>query len=96
MDVLSSLWSLESATVAEVRADLEDRFEFEPAYTTVLDVLRTLVRKGWAGRIKDRHAHRYYALLARDLVQKEALRRLQYSIFDGSSVWMRVMLEERF
>lgn len=93
MDVLSSLWSRESATTAEVLEDLADRFECEYAYTTVLSLLRTLVRKGWAAREKVGHAHRYGALLRRDVVQEEALRRLRYSAFLGDRRLMIRILE---
>jgi predicted transcriptional regulator len=45
LDVMSVLWDLESATVAEVRERLSD----DLAYTTVLTVLRTLEQKDtWA------------------------------------------------
>ena len=41
LDVMSVLWDLDSATVAEVREQLAD----DLAYTTVLTVLRTLEQK---------------------------------------------------
>ena len=50
MDVMAVLWELGSGTVAEVRELLPD----ELAYTTVLTVLRTLEKKGYAVRVYHR------------------------------------------
>ncbi len=80
LDVMGVLWTLGTATVAEVRERLTD----ELAYTTVLTVLRTLEEKGYAGHEEEGRAHRYHPLVERDRAGQSALRRLTRKIFSGS------------
>jgi len=81
LDVMSVLWDLGSATVAEVRERLED----DLAYTTVLTVLRTLEAKGYVGHREEGKAHRYAPLVARNAAGQSALRRLTEKVFSGSA-----------
>jgi BlaI family penicillinase repressor len=80
LDVMSVLWDLGSATVADVRERLAD----ELAYTTVLTVLRTLEQKGHVGHTGEGRAHRYHPLVKRAAAGRSALRRLVDKVFDGS------------
>jgi len=80
LDVMSVLWDLDSATVAEVREQLAD----DLAYTTVLTVLRTLEHKGYVGHTGEGRAHRYRPLVKRETAGRSALRRLVDKVFDGS------------
>ena len=80
LDVMSVLWDLDSATVAEVRERLAD----DLAYTTVLTVLRTLEQKGHVGHTGEGRAHRYRPLVKREAAGRSALRRLVDKVFDGS------------
>jgi predicted transcriptional regulator len=80
LDVMSVLWDLDSATVAEVRERLAD----DLAYTTVLTVLRTLEQKGYVGHTGEGRAHRYRPLVKREAAGRSALRRLVDKVFDGS------------
>ena len=80
LDVMSVLWDLDSATVAEVREQLAD----DLAYTTVLTVLRTLEQKGFVGHTGEGRAHRYRPLVKREAASRSALRRLVDKVFDGS------------
>jgi predicted transcriptional regulator len=80
LDVMSVLWDLDSATVAEVREQLTD----DLAYTTVLTVLRTLEQKGYVGHSGEGRAHRYRPLVKREAAGRSALRRLVDKVFDGS------------
>ncbi len=80
LDVMSVLWDLESATVAEVREQLSD----DLAYTTVLTVLRILEQKGYVGHTGEGRAHRYRPLVKREAAGRSALRRLVDKVFDGS------------
>lgn len=80
LDVMSVLWDLASATVAEVRERLVD----DLAYTTVLTVLRTLEQKGYVGHTGEGRAHRYRPLVKREAAGRSALRRLVDKVFDGS------------
>ncbi len=80
LDVLNVLWERGSATVAEVREDLQD----ELAYTTVLTILRRLEEKGHVRHQPDGKAHRYVALVGREEAQDSALQRLTRKLFGDS------------
>jgi len=80
LDVMSVLWDVGPATVAQVRERIAD----ELAYTTVLTVLRTLEQKGYVGHTEDGRAHRYKPLVKREVAGRTALRRLVDKVFDGS------------
>lgn len=80
LDVMGVLWELDSATVAEVRARLDD----DLAYTTVLTVLRTLEEKGYVVHEEEGRAHRYHPLVERGRAGESALRRLTRKVFGGS------------
>ena len=80
LDVMSVLWDVGPATVAQVRERIAD----DLAYTTVLTVLRTLEQKGYVGHTEDGRAHRYKPLVKREVAGRTALRRLVEKVFDGS------------
>jgi len=80
LDVMSVLWDLGDATVAEVREQLADKL----AYTTVLTVLRTLEQKGYVEHTGEGRAHRYHPLVQRETAGRSALRRLVDKVFQGS------------
>src|SRR5450759_4142936 len=48
LEVMSVLWDRGSGTVAEVREEMNELYEPDLAYTTVLTILRSLRAKGWA------------------------------------------------
>lgn len=80
LDVMAVLWDRGSATVAEVRAALED----DLAYTTVLTVLRILEDKGYVRHEEEGRAHRYFPRVEREAAGDSALRRLLGKMFRGS------------
>lgn len=80
LDVMSVLWDLGDATVAEVR----ERLAAKLAYTTVLTVLRTLEHKGFVEHTGEGRAHRYHPLVKREAAGRNALRRLVDKVFQGS------------
>jgi BlaI family transcriptional regulator, penicillinase repressor len=81
LDVMSVLWDVGPATVAEVQARLADRL----AYTTVLTILRTLEEKGHVGhREGPGRAYLYHARVAREAAGSSALGRLVDRVFQGS------------
>jgi len=80
-EFMEVLWDHGPSTVAEVRERLKD----EPAYTTVLTILRNLEGKGYVGPTKDGRAHRYAALVERDSARRNALRDLSAKFFKGST-----------
>lgn len=80
LDVMSVLWEMGDATVAEVR----ERMPVELAYTTVLTVLRVLEEKGHVGHTQEGRAHRYHPLVDREAAGGSALRRIVRKVFRGS------------
>jgi predicted transcriptional regulator len=80
LDVMTVLWDLGSATVAEVRERIEDPL----AYTTVLTVLRTLEEKGFVAHLQEGKAHRYLPLVERQAAGESAVARLLETIFRGA------------
>ena len=81
LDVMSILWRRGSATVAEVRAELED----DLAYTSVLSALQTLEEKGHVRHEQEGRAYRYYATIEAEAAGGSALNRIVDKIFHGSS-----------
>src|SRR5690606_11519505 len=69
------------STVAEVSYHLADAH----AYTTVLAILRNLEAKGYVTHDEEGRAHRYSALVDRDLAQRSALQALKRKLFRGST-----------
>ena len=80
LDIMRVLWEHGPSTVTEVREHLTD----ELAYNTVLTMLRILEEKGYAGRKEEGRAHRYHALVAKDVAGQSALKRLVDGLFGGS------------
>ena len=80
LDVMAVLWELGSATVTEVRAQLDDAL----AYTTVLTMLRILEEKGHVRHEDDGRAHRFYPLVERQAAGQSALKRVVQKLFGGS------------
>ncbi|MBI5601373.1 MAG: BlaI/MecI/CopY family transcriptional regulator [Gemmatimonadetes bacterium] len=80
LDVMSVIWKLGSATVADVKRGLTD----ELAYPTVLTILRTLESKGHVRHKQDGKAFRYYARLQSDAAGSSALSRLLDKVYRGS------------
>ena len=80
LDVMSVVWQLGSATVAEVRGGLRE----DLAYTTVLTVLRGLEAKGYVRHEADGKAFRYHPSIEASAVGAGALDRLLDKIYRGS------------
>lgn len=80
LDVMSVLWDLGGASVAEVR----DRMPDDLAYTTVLTVLRTLEEKGYVGHTEAGKAYRYHPLVERQDAGASVLRRITRKLFKNS------------
>ena len=80
-EFMEVLWDHGPSTVAEVQDKLRD----DPAYTTVLTILRNLEGKGYVGPTKDGRAHRYSALVERDSARRSAIRDLSAKFFKGSA-----------
>ena len=80
LDVMSVLWKLGSATVAEAREGIAD----DLAYPTVLTILRTLEAKGHVRHEQEGKGFRYYAVLQSDDAGSSALDRLLDKVYHGS------------
>lgn len=86
--VMSVLWRLGSATVADVRENLDE----ELAYTSVLSALQTLEDKGYVRHEPEGRAYRYFATVGADKAGKSAIGRIKEAIFQGSAERMFAQL----
>ena len=81
LEVMSILWRLGSATVTEVREQLEE----DLAYTSVLSALQTLEDKGHVRHEAEGRAYRYFPTVGADRAGGSALARIRDAIFQGSA-----------
>jgi BlaI family transcriptional regulator, penicillinase repressor len=81
LEVMSVLWRLGSATVADVRAALQE----DLAYTSVLSALQTLEEKGYIRHEPEGRAYRYFPLVKAERAGNSALARIKDAIFQGSA-----------
>jgi len=84
MQVMSVLWDLKDASVVQVQQELNDRWEPEVAYNTVLTHLRSLKAKGWVKAVDEGRAHRFLPAVSRTHARFVALTDLTEVLFDGS------------
>ena len=92
LDVMSILWALGSATVAEVR----DRLADDLAYTSVLSALQTLEEKGFVRHEHEGRAYRYHPLVEPAEAGSNAIARVLDKIFHGSAESMLAqMVDDR-
>ncbi len=82
LQALKVLWTLQSGTVADVRAAMEP--ERELAYTTVLTLLDRLETKGAVQRRKKGRVYVYSPALSRETALERALERIASDFFQGS------------
>lgn len=88
LEVMGILWRLGSATVSEVREQLEE----ELAYTSVLSALQTLEEKGYVRHEAEGRAYRYYPTVDASRAGGSALERIREAIFQGSAERMFAQL----
>ncbi|MDB4881465.1 MAG: BlaI family transcriptional regulator [Gemmatimonadetes bacterium] len=81
LEVMSILWRLGSATVAEVREAIEEGL----AYTSVLSALQTLEEKGFVRHEPEGRAYRYFPTVGAERAGGSALARIKDAIFHGST-----------
>lgn len=86
--VMSVLWRLGSATVADVREGLDE----DLAYTSVLSALQTLEDKGYVRHEPEGRAYRYFPTVAADRAGRSAISRIREAIFHGSAERMFAQL----
>lgn len=81
LDIMSVLWELGEAGVAEVR----DRLDPDLAYTSVSTVIRTLELKGFVGhRRGEGKSHVYFPRVGSEQAGVPALRRVLDKVYGGS------------
>lgn len=81
LEVMSILWRLGSATVAQVRDSLDEHL----AYTSVLSALQTLEEKGCVRHEAEGRAYRYLPVVGAERAGGSAMARIRDSIFHGSA-----------
>ena len=81
LEVMSILWRLGSATVAEVRDALDGTL----AYTSVLSALQTLEEKGYVRHESHGRAYRYLPVVEAERAGGSAIARIRDAIFHGSA-----------
>ena len=81
LEVMSILWQLGSATVADVRTALQE----DLAYTSVLSALQTLEEKGYVDHTREGRGYRYHPLVKAERAGGSALARIKTAIFHGSA-----------
>jgi predicted transcriptional regulator len=88
--VMSVLWRLGSASVAEVRESLDEPL----AYTSVLSALQTLEDKGCVRHEPEGRAYRYFPTVDASRAGTSAIARIRDAIFHGSSERLFAQLVE--
>jgi BlaI family penicillinase repressor len=82
--VMKTLWRLDRATVAEVRAELA-RGGQDLAYTTVMTLLGRLATKAAVEVDRAREPYVYAPAFRRDSVLRDRLREFVRDVFDGEA-----------
>jgi predicted transcriptional regulator len=85
---MSILWRLGSATVSDVR----DQLDGVLAYTSVLSALQTLEEKGYVRHEAEGRAYRYFPVVEAARAGGSALARIRDAIFHGSAERMFAQL----
>lgn len=88
LEVMSVLWRLGSATVSDVREQIEEKL----AYTSVLSALQTLEEKGYVRHEPEGRAYRYFPVVQAERAGGSALARIRDAIFHGSAERMFAQL----
>lgn len=81
LEVMGILWRLGSATVSEVREQLDS----DLAYTSVLSALQSLEEKGHVRHESEGRAYRYFPVVEADAAGRGALARIRETVFQGSA-----------
>ena len=94
--VMKALWALGKGSVADVRAELQQRGN-ELAYTTVMTLLGRLAGKNAVVVDKVRESFVYKAAHRRESVLRERLREFVRDVFDGQadSLVLRLVEDEK-
>lgn len=92
--VMNVLWEKGPSTVQQVLEHLPEKLDL--AYNSVLTTIRVLEKKGYLQHSKDRRAHIYEPLVAREEASRSEVRHLVSRFFDNShDLLLLNLLEER-
>lgn len=80
--LMKVIWELKEATVNNVLEKLPP--DFNLAYNTVLTTMRILENKGYLKRVKKGRAHIYIPEVSQNQVQKNVVKHMLDSFFNGS------------
>jgi predicted transcriptional regulator len=80
---MRALWSRQTATVADVVADLTTK-KTAPSYSTIQTILRILEAKGYVAHEKVARAFIYRPIVDERQARRRALRHLVSRLFEGS------------
>ena len=83
LEILTSLWTKEEATVRELYEDVSQRRAL--GYTSVLKTLQIMTEKGLVKRTEASKAHIYRATASQEDTQSQLLRDLSERLFAGSA-----------
>src|SRR5580698_8369479 len=83
LEILTSLWSRDEATVRELFEDVSQRRAL--GYTSVLKTLQIMTEKGLVERTEAGKAHVYRATASQEETQNQLLRDLSERLFSGSA-----------
>jgi BlaI family penicillinase repressor len=88
--VMSVLWKLGSASVTQVRDELDEPL----AYTSVLSALQTLEEKSCVRHESEGRAYRYFPTVDAESAGTSAIARIRETIFHGSAERLFAQLVE--
>jgi BlaI family penicillinase repressor len=92
LDIMSVLWDLGEATVAEVR----DRVDPDLAYTSISSMIRTLEIKGYVShRRGEGKTHVYFPVVDAETAGASTLSRVLDKIYGGSPIKLLAHLVEK-
>lgn len=83
LDCMNTLWSLQEATVRDIRDGLAPKLP--RAYTTIMTIMDRLTRKGVVERRKAGRSYVYRPQLSADDARRQAMRQVVDHFFGGSS-----------
>lgn len=81
--LMKVLWSLDRATVAEIRCEHNRRYDTELAYTTVMTLLNRMAAKRVVKVDKSKQPFSYRPAFRRESVLRDRLRQFVDTVFDG-------------
>ena len=95
LEILKLLWAEGPLTVSEVRSRLDGVVGTEPAHTSVMTVMGTMVTKGYLNRTRQGNGYLYRAAVERSSTTGRMLRDLIGRAFDGATATVAIgLLEE--